>query len=83
MVHKVKDKNTESKNALKTENKNVQKNMGSKTAHKNIPQEKYNKRTQRYWFIFCSTYWNGRFIRMALFLRSDISGDDITDTNNC
>ena len=56
--------------------------MGSKTEHKKIPQLKYKKFTPRYWFNLCSTDRNGKFGIMAEFLRSDISGGDITDTNN-
>ena len=55
--------------------------MGSKTAHNKIPRVKYKKHTQRYWFNICLTYRSGKFSSMASFLRSDISDDDITDTN--
>ena len=55
--------------------------MGIKNAHKKSPQVKYKKLTQRYWFNICLTYRSGKFSSMASFLRSDISGDGITDTN--
>ena len=79
--------NTTSKQHIKKKNTQViltsmvDNNTARKKSHK-MNHKKYAKQTHSFWYYFCFCFQNSKFWNASSFLRSNISGDEISDRSN-
>ena len=59
----------------------VDKNISRKTSHE-LKHKKYARRTHSLWYNLCLSFWISRFCNTSSFFRSNISGDEMSDSRN-